>query len=190
MRSTTAWRRLDLLAAADQATLRGDFRDYLDARLSFYSKLPNEVAAAPDYEHAEQLEDVIWTHAVDAVSRATLASAATILLPAINHVFDVATDRTMALQTHPPLAIYVLLICSRADLREPRRSPCIAEREAPTGDAVDVRRHLVARDLRHTRPRVSARRFHPHRPGRRTAASIARADGMIIHGHTHQVSYG
>jgi hypothetical protein len=107
----TAWRRLDLLAAADQATLRGDFRDYLDARLSFYSKLPDEVAAAPDFEHAEQLETVIWTHAVDAVSRATLASAATILLPAINHVFDLANDRKMALQTHPPLAIYLLLIC-------------------------------------------------------------------------------
>ncbi len=106
----TAWKRLDLLTAADRATLRDDFRNYVDARLRFYAKLPDEAAAAPENERAEQLEAALWTHAVDAVSRATLSSAATILLPAINRMFDVATTRKMALQTHPPLAIYVLLI--------------------------------------------------------------------------------
>ena len=40
-----------------------------------------------------------------------MASAVTLLLPAINQVFDVSTDREMALKTHPPLAIYGLLIC-------------------------------------------------------------------------------
>jgi hypothetical protein len=107
----TAWKRLDLLVAADQATLRDDFRNYLDARLRYYAKLPNEAAGAPDLERAEQLEISMWTHAVDAAARAPMASAVTLLLPAINQVFDLSTDREMALKTHPPLAIYGLLIC-------------------------------------------------------------------------------
>ena len=38
----TAWTRLDLLAAADRATLRDDFRDYLDARLGSTPNCPTK----------------------------------------------------------------------------------------------------------------------------------------------------
>jgi hypothetical protein len=106
-----AWRNLDLLANADRDALRAVFRDYLDARLAYYAKLPNEAAAAPEYQHAEQLESVIWLHAVDAVSRASIPGTTVVLLPSFSRMFDVATMRETALQTHPPLAIYGLLIC-------------------------------------------------------------------------------
>ena len=33
-----------------------------------------------------------------------------LLLPALNDMFDITTTRTMALQTHPPLIIFVLLV--------------------------------------------------------------------------------
>lgn len=105
-----AWRNLDLLASADRAVLRNDFRDYLDARLRYYAQLPDEAAALPEYERAEQLESAIWAHAVDAMPRATVVTAASVMLSSIHRVFDVAAMRKMALMTHPPPAIYALLI--------------------------------------------------------------------------------
>lgn len=107
----TAWKNLDLLVEADRATLHDDFRHYLDARIGFFAKLPDEVAAAPDYARAKQFEADIWAHAVDAVSRATVGGTTPLLLSSINRMFEVATMRKTALQTHPPLAIYALLIC-------------------------------------------------------------------------------
>jgi hypothetical protein len=35
--------------------------------------------------------------------------AATLLLPAINDVFDIATTREMATRNHPPIAVFLLL---------------------------------------------------------------------------------
>jgi hypothetical protein len=107
---TTAWERLDLLDAHDQPTLRDDFRQYLDERLTYYGKLPDEEAAAPHLERAETLESAIWTHAVEAAPRG-IPGVVQVLLPAINQMFDVAEERKAALITHPPLPIYGLLIC-------------------------------------------------------------------------------
>jgi hypothetical protein len=106
----TAWSRLDLLTADDQATLRDDFRRYLDERLDFYAKLPDEAAAAPYLERAHRLEATIWTHAVDASPRG-VPGVVMLLLPALNQMFDIAEERKAALLTHPPLPIYGLLIC-------------------------------------------------------------------------------
>jgi hypothetical protein len=105
-----AWKRLDLLANADQTVLRDGFRRYLDERLAFYAALPDSAAAMPHQQQTERIEASIWTHAVDAVARAGNAGTTQVLLPAINQVFDVAETRRMALMTHPPLAIYGLMI--------------------------------------------------------------------------------
>jgi hypothetical protein len=106
-----AWRNLDLLANADRDALHAEFRDYLDARLSYYAKLPNEAAAAPEFQRAQLIESAIWQHAIDAVSRATILGTTVVLLPSLSRMFEVATMREMALKTHPPIAIYGLLIC-------------------------------------------------------------------------------
>jgi hypothetical protein len=106
----TAWARLDLLSADDQATLREDFRRYLDERLGFYSKLPDEAAAAPYLERAHRHEAKIWTDAVEAAPRG-VPGVVMLLLPALNQMFDVAEERKAALITHPPLPIYGLLMC-------------------------------------------------------------------------------
>ena len=105
----TAWLRLDLLNAADQALLREEFRQYLDARLSYYGKLPDETAAEPDLQRADQIEAAIWTHIVEAAPRGIPGTVQT-LIPAVNDMFDVASLRQMALRTHPPLPIYGLLM--------------------------------------------------------------------------------
>jgi hypothetical protein len=51
----TAYLRLDTLAAGDQPEMRRTFRDYLDARLRVYQKLPDLSAAAEAEENLNRV---------------------------------------------------------------------------------------------------------------------------------------
>jgi hypothetical protein len=104
-----AYRALDLLGATDRDGLRDEFRQYIDARISYYAALPNITAAAPHLERAERLEATIWTHAVDAMPRG-LAGCVALLTNSLNRMFDIAETRKMSLLMHPPLPIYALLV--------------------------------------------------------------------------------
>jgi hypothetical protein len=67
---------------------------------------------------SKKLQEEIWTDAVAATALPkSHPDAGKLLLPALNNMIDVATTRKMALQSHPPRIIYVLLfglglICS------------------------------------------------------------------------------
>jgi hypothetical protein len=106
----TAYLRLDLLPLDAQPALREKFRQYIDARLEFYRKLPDVAAAREEFVKANKLQGEIWRQAV-AASKAQGASAAApmLLLPALNAMIDITTTRLMAMQTHPPTIIFVML---------------------------------------------------------------------------------
>ena len=106
----TAYLRLDLLPMDAQPKLREKFRQYLDARLEVYRKLPDIAAAKEELVKANTLQGEIWRQSV-AASRAQGASAAApmLLLPALNAMIDITTTRTMATQIHPPMVIFALL---------------------------------------------------------------------------------
>jgi hypothetical protein len=106
----TAYLRLDLLPADAQAGLRRAFRDYLDARLATYRKLPEMGAAMAEHRRATALQGEIWHNAVIAVNSPGAASGAPmLLLPALNDMIDITTTRTTASDMHPPLIVYGLL---------------------------------------------------------------------------------
>jgi hypothetical protein len=96
----TAYLRFDLLPASMQPALQESFRQYVDARLEVYRKLPDVQAAKAELAKAIQLQEAIWTQAV---------AAPMLLLPALNQMIDITTTRTMATQLHPPLIIFVML---------------------------------------------------------------------------------
>jgi hypothetical protein len=104
----TAWLRLDLLPASAQSSLREKFRQYVDSRLAVYRKLPDIQAARAELARSSELQNEIWSQAVVACKE-TQAPGATLLLPALNQMFDITTTRTMAAQMHPPVLIYVML---------------------------------------------------------------------------------
>lgn len=107
----TAYLRLDLLAASDQAAMRSLFRDYLDARLRVYQVLPDLAAAGQDMAQAATIQQAIWSRAVAASRTEEGASpVALLLLPAINEMIDVTTSRAVALRTHLPSLILSLLV--------------------------------------------------------------------------------
>ena len=69
---------------------------------------------------SEQLQDEIWITAV-AEARAAGDAAVMVVLPAINDAFDAATTRTMAMQMHTPIVVFVDAGRGRAAERAARR---------------------------------------------------------------------
>jgi hypothetical protein len=106
----TAYLRIDMLPADAQPALREDFRNYLDARLEFYAKLANDrEGAKAAFTRANQLQGKIWSEAVAATSRQSSAAVTTLVLSSLNAMIDITTTRQVALETHPPEAIYMAL---------------------------------------------------------------------------------
>lgn len=106
---STAWLRIDLVPAAAQPALRDDFRVYMDARLAVYGRVTDPVATAAAVQRVGTAQQRLWRHAVTGAATATGPQATTLLLPAINAMFDMATTRMVAAQAHPPRIIYFLL---------------------------------------------------------------------------------
>jgi hypothetical protein len=106
----TAYLRLDLLPASAQLSLRDLFRQYVDARLEAYRKIPDLQAALAELDKATRLQGEIWSQAVAAGRIEGAPPPATmLLLPALNQMIDITTTRTMAVKTHPPVIIFVML---------------------------------------------------------------------------------
>jgi len=103
----TAYLRLDILPVEAQPGLRDGFRRYLDSRIQVYRKYPDAAAVAAELENVKRVESQIWTQALAAERNS--APAARLLLPALNQMFDISTKRTMAMNMHPPTAIYAML---------------------------------------------------------------------------------
>jgi hypothetical protein len=106
----TAYLRLDLLPVAAQPALRESFRQYVDARLATYRKLPDMTAAREELAKATKLQSEIWNQAVAATQEANSPATTTLVFTALNAMIDITTTRTMATQIHPPTIIFVMLI--------------------------------------------------------------------------------
>lgn len=95
----TAWLRLELLPEEARPRLQESFRRYVDSRLLVYRHLGDAAASATDLERVTRLQQVIWTDAVTACRESGM-QAASLVLPALNEMFVVASKRTVGLQTH------------------------------------------------------------------------------------------
>lgn len=106
----TAYLRLDLLPAGAQPAMREEFRRYVQYRLEVFRKLSDVRAAQEELAVANQMQGKIWSQAIAAShAEGAASSAQVLLLPALNQMIDITTTRTMALQLHPPLVIFVML---------------------------------------------------------------------------------
>ena len=105
----TAFLRIDLLPQEAQPEMRHLFRSYLDSRLAAYRHIPDLTAAKTELDRGNQLQQQIWSHAVnhcqDQPTHCTM-----LLLPALNSMIDITTTRTMMSQFHPPMIVFILLI--------------------------------------------------------------------------------
>src|SRR5262249_61345404 len=95
---------------AAHPALKAAFGRYLDTRLAVYRKIPDLAAVQRELATGNAQQEEIWRLAVAAV-RADDAppSAAMLLLPALNAMFDIAATRAMSPRIHTPLGIFVVL---------------------------------------------------------------------------------
>lgn len=105
----TAYLRLDLLPAAAQPKLREAFRRYVDTRLAVYRSLPDLEAVKADLGRMADIQREIWDGSVAACTQVSSPAPCTLLLDALNAMFDITTTRTVAAQTHQPAMIFVML---------------------------------------------------------------------------------
>jgi hypothetical protein len=111
-----AYLRLDLLLPDAQPEMRGLFRRYLDSRLETY-RISGDATISTIWTTAkaklaasEALQHEIWTKAWAASQRpGAPPDGAKLLLPALNEMFDIVTQRTMAAENHPPLIVFLML---------------------------------------------------------------------------------
>jgi hypothetical protein len=106
----TAYLRIDELPPHSQPEIRQLFRDYLNAQLQVQAKLPDLRAAEPAMAQSERLERQIWSCAQVASHADPTQTSGRLLLPAINAMMDVTTERSVTFQAHLPTLIYGLLI--------------------------------------------------------------------------------
>lgn len=104
-----AYARLDLLPAEAQPALRDNFRQYVEARLAVHQKLVDLEATTVAFTRSIKLQGAIWTQAVDAVRRAGPSVLHPLVLVSLNEMTTLATTRTAAAKSHPPLAIFLML---------------------------------------------------------------------------------
>jgi len=106
----TAWYRIDLLTSARQAEMRDLFRQYMDTRLQTYRNVTDEAATNVSLAKAEQLQRQIWAVAIAGADETGKIAAYTVLLPALNEMFDITTTRVGATQMHPPAVVYGMIL--------------------------------------------------------------------------------
>jgi hypothetical protein len=107
----TAYLRVDLLPEASQPQLRQDFRDYVDKRITFYKDLTDKPEQAKaDFAESNALQQKIWAESVAAAKQSGSPAVMSLVLTSLNDMIDITTTRAVALQTHPPLPIYLLLL--------------------------------------------------------------------------------
>ncbi|UNK48548.1 hypothetical protein MNR01_12410 [Lysobacter sp. S4-A87] len=106
----TAYQRLDLLPADAKPELQALFRRYLEVRLVTYRNAEDRAATQARLDQGYALQDQIWEKAVRASQRPGVpASAAMLVIPSLNEMFDITDSRVAATRHHPPRVVYWLL---------------------------------------------------------------------------------
>jgi hypothetical protein len=106
----TAWYRIDLLPPARQSEMRVLFRQYMDARIQTYSNVTDATATNASLAKGEELQRQIWATAVAGADETGKVAPYSVLLPALNDMFDITTTRTAVTQMHPPAVVYGMIL--------------------------------------------------------------------------------
>lgn len=106
----TAYLRLDLLAPADQASIRPLFRDYLESRIETFERFTHRAASRAAFDRGTRLQEEIWKRSVAACGASSNPAAPVLLLDALNKMIDITTTRDLATTSHAPVLVLALLV--------------------------------------------------------------------------------
>jgi hypothetical protein len=164
----TAYLRVDLLPADAQPELRQLFRRYLDVRSTTYLNAEDLTVTQAKLDEGAALPGEIWTKAWAACQRPTAPPQATmLLLPALNEMIDITTNRMVASQNHPPPDRILVTRRAGSRWRSAGWLRHITEQGPELALHGGFRRHPVIDGVRDRRSRFSAARPDSRRRCRR-----------------------
>jgi hypothetical protein len=106
----TAFLRIKLLPTEYQPGMQEKFRQYLDARIAAYQKVPDLKAAKAELQRVGAVQLEIWADAVSACMETRDPTVKLLVLSSLNEMFDLSKTRTERSRMHPPPIITVTLI--------------------------------------------------------------------------------
>ena len=101
----TAYLRISLLPPDSQPLLRETFRHYVEVRL----RAPKTMLEG-GVDETSKVQTAIWNQAIAALQAHQGPPIVDAVLDPINEMIDLTSTRWLAARTHPPLAIFLLLI--------------------------------------------------------------------------------
>jgi hypothetical protein len=105
----TTYLRLDLLPPDTQPELRQEFRNYVHSRLEVYRNIADRQTLNAAMDQSFALQRSVWKQAVDATKGSGPAEKS-LVLTTLNQMIDITTEQNVALVTHPPPEIFVMLV--------------------------------------------------------------------------------
>ncbi|MBK9138879.1 MAG: DUF4239 domain-containing protein [Verrucomicrobia bacterium] len=101
---------LDLLPAAAQPQLRTRLAVYAQSRTAYYVKLINPTEAVREKDRANTIQAELWREALAAVRAQADDVTGTLLLPAVNDLARIASERSVTIRAHIPATIWFFLL--------------------------------------------------------------------------------
>lgn len=105
----TAWDRIDLLAADQQADLRPRFRRYVDVLLASYSDSARENHVLLEPPVLTSARDDVWATTIAACLTPRGEPARVLLIPSVNEMFGSVERERLSRRIHPPGAVFAIL---------------------------------------------------------------------------------
>jgi len=111
----TAILRSDLYADSVRDGFREDFKDYVEAVISFYNNATNLDLLHKAKEDATKAAQRLWARAAQQSKLPNMLIPSNQMIPSLNGMFDVAQSREIIMkQKIPELIIYMLFVCVMA----------------------------------------------------------------------------
>lgn len=102
--------RFDLLPIDKQNAAKNNLRAYLHKRLAIYKELPRIENAFQNIQESQRMQQALWHSSVQGCQETGTSAACIVILPAVNHMIEIANTRIESLRIHPPAVILFTLI--------------------------------------------------------------------------------
>jgi hypothetical protein len=106
---STTYLRLDLLPPSTQPALREQLRNYVRCRIDVLNSVEKPQALSQNRSKASTLQRIIWDLTVTAL-KDTGPATQTLVLTSLNDMIDASTTSAVAALTHPPFAVFLMLL--------------------------------------------------------------------------------
>lgn len=101
---------IDLLAPSTQPLLHQTLREYVDAHLMIYGKIPTLQSFQVEIDHFKQVKSKLWNEVIAACKLTNDQAATTLVVASVAKMFEIANMRKDVAKVHPPLVIFMLLM--------------------------------------------------------------------------------